>query len=166
MKLSARFQGKLGLQQQRHVLKPHRKRNFKNVSERGSTAVEFAVILPLFLILIFSLIDFGRYFYTRVVITNASIEVASAITRGLYVEGDSVASKNQRILGVLDNVAPNLASFAQLQSGVTLNIPTPLACPNALGAVTVNISTPFTSISPLAPLFDQVASQSTMRCFR
>ena len=166
MKLSARFQVKLGLVQLKHVLNSHRDGELSYEGERGSTAVEFAVILPLFLILVFSLIDFGRYFYTRTVITNASIEVASAITRGLYVEGDSVASKNQKILGVLDNVAPNLASFAQLQTIANLTFPIPSACPNATGAVTVNISTPFVSISPLASFFNQVASQSTMRCFR
>ena len=166
MKLNARFQGKPGLQQQRHVLKPHRKRNFKNVSERGSTAVEFAVILPLFLVLIFSLIDFGRYFYARTIITNASIEVASAITRGLYIEGDSVSAKNQKILGVLDNVAPNLASFAQLEKNATLNYPIPLACPNATGLVNVSISTSFAAISPLAPFLNQISSQASMRCFR
>ena len=166
MKLSARFQVRLGLLQLRHVLNSHRNVIASNEGEKGSTAVEFAVILPLFLVLVFSLIDFGRYFYARTVITNASIEVASAITRGLYVEGDSVTSKNQKILGVLDNVAPNLASFAQLQTSATLTFPIPSACPNTSGAVTVNISTPFVSISPLAPFFNQVASQSTMRCFR
>ena len=166
MKLSARFQVKLGLLRQNHVRNSFRYVKSKNNGERGSTAVEFAVILPLFLVLIFSLIDFGRYFYTRVVITNASIEVASAITRGLYVEGDSVASKNQRIQGVLNNVAPNLATFAQLQNGVSLTVPTPTACPNANGVVTVNVSTSFTSISPFAPFFNSVSSQSTMRCFR
>ena len=134
--------------------------------EEGSTAVEFVVILPVFLLLIFSLIDFGRYFYTRVVITNASIEVASAVTRGLYLEGDSASMKNQKITAVLNNVAPGLGSFAQLQSTSTLNFNTPAACPNASGQTTVNLSTTFSTIYPFTSFLPDVSSQTTMRCVR
>ena len=138
----------------------------KGEGERGSTVVEFALILPIFLLLIFSLIDFGRYFYARVVITNASIEVASAVTRGLYLEGDSVASKNQKIALVLNNVAPNIAALSQLESNATLTVPIPTACPNTLSQTTVTISTQFKPISPIALFIDEVRSQSTMRCLR
>ena len=166
MKLNARSRAKPGLLPQRHV----RKRVGSSLSavrgDRGSTAVEFAVILPVFLLLVFSLIDFGRYFYSRVVITNASIEVASAITRGLYTEGDSVTNKNQRITAVLDNVAPSIASFAQLQSSAVLNYSIPTACPNSAGTTTVEISSPFASISPITSFLSEVNSKSTMRCIR
>jgi Flp pilus assembly protein TadG len=135
-------------------------------SERGSTVVEFALILPIFLLLLFSLIDFGRYFYARVVIANASIEVASAITRGLYTEGDSLASKNLKIVGVLNNVAPKVAALSQLDSNATLTVPTPTACPNSNNQTTVSISTVFKSISPVATFINEVGAQSTMRCLR
>ena len=166
MRLNARSLGKLGLPPQRRVRSRGRKPNLEIGNERGSTAVEFAVILPVFLLLIFSLIDFGRYFYTRVIITNASIEVASAITRGLYSEGDSVASKNQKVYSVLDSVAPNLAGFSQLQSGATLSFTLPTACPNSLGTTTASISTTFSAISPITSFLSEVSSQSTMRCIR
>jgi len=45
-------------------------------SERGQTLVEFALILPVMLILIFALVDFGRGFYTWLVVTNAAREGA------------------------------------------------------------------------------------------
>lgn len=138
----------------------------RSKGERGSTVVEFALILPIFLLLIFSLIDFGRYFYARVVITNASIEVASAVTRGLYLEGDSVASKNQKIALVLNNVAPNIATFSQLQSTAVLTVPIPSACPNSSNQTTVTVSTSFRPISPVASFLDEVSSKSTMRCLR
>lgn len=166
MRLNARSQARPGLLPQRHV----RKKVSSSISvvrgDRGSTAVEFAVILPVFLLLVFSLIDFGRYFYSRVIITNASIEVASAITRGLYTEGDSVANKNQRITAVLDNVAPSIATFAQLQSSAVLTFSVPTACPNSVGTTTAEISTSFASISPITSFLTDVRSQSTMRCIR
>lgn len=135
-------------------------------SERGSAIVEFALILPIFLLLVFSLIDFGRYFYVRVALTNASIEVASAVTRGLYLESDSALQKNQKISAVLEKVAPNAATFAQLNSSATLTAPIALACPNANNETTVEISTSFNSISPISNFLNQISSKTTMRCLR
>ena len=138
----------------------------KKDTERGSAIVEFALILPIFLLLVFSVIDFGRYFYIRTAITNASIEVASAVTRGLYLESESSMQKNQKIQAVLDKVAPNAATFAQLSSSATLTVPIASACPNALNETTVEISTVFNSISPISTFLNQVSSKTTMRCLR
>lgn len=48
--------------------------NYRN--ERGSTAVEFALILPILLALVFGMIDFGRMLYTKEVLNNAVREGA------------------------------------------------------------------------------------------
>lgn len=45
-------------------------------SQAGTTLVEFAIILPLLLILLFGLMDFGILLYNKAVITNASREAA------------------------------------------------------------------------------------------
>lgn len=45
-------------------------------SERGQALAEFAMILPVFFLLLFSLVDFGRAFYTWLVLTNAAREGA------------------------------------------------------------------------------------------
>ena len=44
--------------------------------ERGAAAVEFALILPVFLLLIAGAIDLTRMMYTQVVVTNAAREGA------------------------------------------------------------------------------------------
>lgn len=44
--------------------------------ERGQSLVELAIALPLFLIVLLGIIDFGRVFYAYVTITNASREGA------------------------------------------------------------------------------------------
>lgn len=45
-------------------------------SQKGTTLVEFAIIVPLLFFLIFPIIEFGIYFYNNQVITNASREGA------------------------------------------------------------------------------------------
>ena len=50
--------------------------------ERGSQLVEFALIIPLFLMLVFGTIDFGRGFFSWIIITNAAREGARAAAMG------------------------------------------------------------------------------------
>jgi Flp pilus assembly protein TadG len=45
-------------------------------SQRGSTAIEFALILPVIATLLFGMIDFGRLLYTKEVLNNAVREAA------------------------------------------------------------------------------------------
>jgi Flp pilus assembly protein TadG len=40
--------------------------------ERGAAAVEMAVVLPLLLLMLGGIVDFGRAFYTEVSLTNAA----------------------------------------------------------------------------------------------
>lgn len=42
--------------------------------ERGAAAVEFALVLPILLLFLGGIIDFGRAFFTQVVLTNAARE--------------------------------------------------------------------------------------------
>ncbi len=53
--------------------------------ERAQALAEFAMILPVFFLLLFSLVDFGRAFYTWLVLTNAAREGA----RVGAVQGDA-----------------------------------------------------------------------------
>lgn len=50
--------------------------------ERGAAAVEFAIIFPLLLLLIGGVIDFGRAYFTQVVLANAAREGARAAVVG------------------------------------------------------------------------------------
>lgn len=52
-------------------------------SDRGAAAVEMAIILPLLLLVIGGLVDFGRAYFTKVVITNAAREGARAAVVGV-----------------------------------------------------------------------------------
>lgn len=54
-------------------------------TESGQALVEFTMILPVFLMLLFGLVDFGRGFYTWLLVTNAAREGA----RVAAVQSDS-----------------------------------------------------------------------------
>jgi hypothetical protein len=48
-------------------------------SDRGAAAVEFALLLPLLLLIVFGLLDFGRAINTQITLTQAAREGARAL---------------------------------------------------------------------------------------
>jgi Flp pilus assembly protein TadG len=50
----------------------------KYSSQKGASAVEFALLLPLLMVITFGIIEFGVFLYNQQVITNASREGARA----------------------------------------------------------------------------------------
>ncbi len=44
--------------------------------ERGAAAVEFAIILPLLVLMVGGIVDWGRFMYTQAMLTNAAREAA------------------------------------------------------------------------------------------
>jgi Flp pilus assembly protein TadG len=111
-------------------------------NRRGAAVVEFAVVAPLFFLLVFGMIEFGRMVMVQQVITNASREGAR--------------------IGVLDNTATSDVTNAvntYLQSasitGATVTVtPNPPSSAGYGAPVTVNVSVPFNQVSWLGtPMF-------------
>lgn len=123
--------------------------------ERGASLVEFALVLPLFLLLVGGMVDFGRAFYTQVTLTNAAREGARSAMYGNPPQdrGGSAAASIQ---------------------GATVS--TAICAPGATsGNVTVTVSAPFQWIF-LGPAMNVVtfgsgnalptslAGKATMQC--
>ena len=87
-------------------------------SQRGATAVEFAVVLPLLLLLIFGAIEFGLFLFNRHVITNAVREAARA---GIVVRIPRLSDAEIQAIA-RNNCEQYLVTFG----AGTLNIPLPL----------------------------------------
>jgi Flp pilus assembly protein TadG len=89
-------------------------------SEKGASAVEFAIVLPLLLAFVFGIIEFGLLLYDKAVITNASREGARTATlfhldaskqSVLYPAGDVITMTQNYCTGRLINfsgVAPSV----------------------------------------------------------
>jgi Flp pilus assembly protein TadG len=75
-------------------------------SERGASAVEFALVLPLLLFLTFGLIEFGILLFDKAVITNASREGArTGIVYATDADGDYAPISDTEIRTVVKSYA-------------------------------------------------------------
>jgi hypothetical protein len=84
-------------------------------SQKGATLVEFAIILPLLLLLIFGIIEFGLFLFNRHVITNAVREAARA---GIVVRSPRLSDDD------IKTIARNYCEQHLVTFGAgTLNIP-------------------------------------------
>ena len=110
-------------------------------NQKGTSIVEFAIILPLLLMLIFGILEFGVMFYDRQVITNASREgaragIVQALTRPTPGEIAVVVQTycNNRLF--------NLGGPRNLTISVTTN-GNPTGCANFAEDLRVSVTFPY-----------------------
>jgi hypothetical protein len=105
--------------------------------ERGSAAVEFALVLPVLILLIFGIIDFGRMLSAKIILTDAAREGARAAA---LVSEDEGREKVESITSTLDG---------------PINPPEVVGCPDPPDPeadATVRITYDFRFITPLSAL--------------
>ncbi|MGB9690018.1 TadE/TadG family type IV pilus assembly protein [Thermogutta sp.] len=121
----------------------------------GVAVVEFAVVAPIFFLLILGLIEFGRMVMVQQVITNASREGA----RRAIIQGVTTAE-------VISVVQDYLASGGIRSATVTVT-PDPIDSAGYGEPVTVTVSVPFRQVSWLpSPMFlggVELRATTTMR---
>jgi Flp pilus assembly protein TadG len=89
-------------------------------NNRGVAAVEFAICLPILIVLVFGSIEFGLMFYNKQVITNASRE---GVRSGIVTETET-ADIIQIVENYCDDNLINLNGANELQAGsVTVSGP-------------------------------------------
>jgi Flp pilus assembly protein TadG len=80
----------------------------KIIEQKGAAMVEFAIVLPLFLVLVFGIIEFSLMLYDQAIITNASREGArSAIA---LRTPPLTASSNPTLTNFINNVVTSYCS--------------------------------------------------------
>ena len=81
-------------------------------SQKGAAMVEFAIVLPLLLIMVFGIIEFGLILYDKAMITNASREGARAGIVYVDSSGGGSCLDQEQIGQVVNNYCANhLISF-------------------------------------------------------
>lgn len=104
-----------------------RPRGLDGERQRGANLVEMVVVLPLLLLLVVGIVDFGRAFYTLVVVTNASREGARCAARYPFDEGLAVDTVvryvNESGIDITpDNVTTNFRSLNPTNPGQPLSV--------------------------------------------
>jgi len=109
---------------------------------RGTAVVEFAVVAPLFITLVFGMIEYGRMVMVQQLLTNASREGA----RMGVLDGATTAAVQSSVTSYLTN-----ASI----SGATVTVsPNPPSSAGYGAPVTVTVSIPFSQVSWIpTPMF-------------
>lgn len=112
-------------------------------TEAGQSLVEFTMILPIFLVLMFGLVDFGRAFYTWLLVTNAAREGA----RVAAVQADA-SSINARIYNSFCSTYPSDCSLDPAK----LDIDTDNVQGVRGSAVTIELAYDFEFVTPLGAM--------------
>src|SRR5687767_12646276 len=77
------------------------RRWWRDRSERGQSVVEFAMVLPLLLVVLFAIVDFGRIYQGHITLTNAAREGAR-----LGAVGGSEGEIRARVTATATGIAP------------------------------------------------------------
>lgn len=122
----------------------------RNRRSRGQSLVEFALILPVFLVLLAAALDLGRVFYTTVTMNNAAREgaVQAAETPQLYVE-DQPCNTTTNLVVCRVQLETKDSAVTVLPQDIDLTC-SMSGCPKQAGSmVTVSIQGTFQLVTPL-----------------
>lgn len=124
-------------------------------NEKGAAAVEMALLLPVLILLLFGIMEFGRAFNTQVTLTNAARESV----RVMSIAEDAPDARLAAITAA-GTLNPGLTS-----SSIVINIPGSTStdpCP-ADSAATVTITYSLNSLSGIAGPFT-MTGKGVMLC--
>lgn len=120
-------------------------------TEAGQSLVEFTMILPIFLVLMFGLVDFGRVFYMWFLVTNAAREGA----RVAAVQAD-YATVQDRIYDSFCSNYPSDCSLDPDKLGIT-----PDNIQGSRGsAVSIDLAYDFEFVTPLGSILQLIGGSS------
>jgi Flp pilus assembly protein TadG len=140
-------------------------------SQQGTSAIEFALVLPIFLLMLYGLVTFGFALYTQMVVSRAAedaVRAVSSLTSSNTYAGVNATTKSlikNEVINSLANstIAPgaNNASYATRRTWLVNNVLTTIVVDNSTcggGAGTastlrVSYTFPFSAALPL-PVLD------------
>jgi Flp pilus assembly protein TadG len=118
---------------------------------RGASAVEFAIVAPVFFLVVLGIIEFGRMVMVQQVITNAAREGA----RIAVLDSATPARVTQRVNDYL--------TAASLRGATITMTPNPPASATFDQPVTVEVRLPFSAVSALSRPFMSSGTVLTAR---
>lgn len=143
----------------------------KERRERGQALVEFALVFPIFLVLVFGLIDVGRLVYVDNALSQAAREgarwgsvpnwLAKATAEGLTcsTREQCVAAHTLKVMAAVPS-ATVTATCTNLEGNATDPLGHPYTCADADQILIVSTSSP---VSMLTPVIGQIVGTQTVK---
>ena len=116
--------------------------------QKGAEIVEFALVLPLLLLILFGIMEFGIVFFDKAIITNASREGARA-----GVVSRSPVLSNDDITTIVNNYSVGLVSFSSSVASPVVTMTTTTIAAEQFLTVKVEYSYTFLVLGNLMSLF-------------
>lgn len=114
-------------------------------SDRGAAAVEFGLLLPLILMIVLGIIDFGGMLHAQVTLTQAARE-------GARVAALQDASDPGYDPADLENRTKDAADSSPLLDRDSITVMPTATCPNETEDAEIVVSYPFEFITPIGSL--------------
>lgn len=137
-------------------------------NEKGVSMIETAFVLPIFLIMVFAIIEFGNFFIKWMIVQRAASLVASYVeTAQPNTTAADAATINADVLTLVSNSGLTFAnlSICAVSSAVYSTFPPTTSCgtvhagradagalPSATYSVSFRVSTPYVPITPVLEL--------------
>src|SRR3954449_3027506 len=134
------------------IVRPSRAaiRRHVRARSRGQSLVEFALILPIFLVFVAACLDLGRVFYANISLNNAAREGAmqAAAKDGTFIPNGACDPVNNSVVcRVQLESKSSMVTIAATDITMTCSI---VGCPHAAGSTaTVSVHGTFRLITPL-----------------
>jgi Flp pilus assembly protein TadG len=129
-------------------------RSFR-IYRRGAAVVEFAIVAPVLLLLVFGMIEYGRLVMVQQVITNATREGA----RKAVLDGATTTN--------VTTVVTDFLTASRINGAVVTVTPSPPSSAAFGDPVTVSVQVPFSQVSWLpTPMFLKTTSLSATTVMR
>ena len=119
-------------------------------SERGAAALEFALVLPILIMLVFGIIEFGRGYHAKVELTGAVREGARALALG-------------KTTGEAQTATINAAPGLSLTAGDVSTTPCPPGGADGNATVTATYGVPY-NIPLVSEGTFNISVSGVMRC--
>jgi len=105
---------------------------------QGASAVEFAIILPFLMIILFGIIEFSLALYDKAIVTNASREAARAAVVYRWGAAPTLGELQAQSEAIVSNYVNNRLVTFGTSNPVTVNVTELGTTPNRSISVTVS----------------------------
>ncbi len=137
----------------------------KNKKRLGSSLIEMALVMPLFILILDGCIEFGIIFYNKAVITNASREGARY---GIVLRDPSYATSAQIIAYTKTYCDDNLITFNPKPPSVSVTIKSSSSSPKFGDTLSVTVSYVYANLflyQYLGPSKDMTLSATSVMAY-